>query len=255
MNLLALLLVRNAEDRLQTLLDSVATCCRSILVLNDRSTDGTLDVLRNHPAVTNIFSSNNALPLRPWFFSESMCLNLLYRMADFHMPDWIIALSDDETVDSFAALSEKLEAADPNTAGFQLRRISTWDDPLYPLMVPLMSKAKGLDGRIWRYHPNLMPGTKWLHNGYIPANIETFGGVETLEGVTLIHHGWNTLERRLEKANTYYSLDPDCKCNFGVPYDKGLLFGYDLNHIHELIAEYQRRFSAYQKEWDTQSCT
>src|SRR5438270_12817863 len=96
MKVLGLMMVRNGEKVLQRSFDSMAVYCDEIYVLNDRSTDRTLEILRSHPAVTNIFSASAAVSQEDWFFSEAMNLNFLYRMADFCLPDWVIRLDHDE---------------------------------------------------------------------------------------------------------------------------------------------------------------
>jgi glycosyltransferase involved in cell wall biosynthesis len=237
--------VRNGESRVEKTLDSMAAYCDAVYVLNDRSTDGTLEVLRNHPLVANVFTADPRISSQSWFFSESACLNLLYRMADFYLPDWLVVLADDEIINPAGSLRDTLQQVDEGVAAIKLNRVSSWTDELYPLMVPLMSRARALDGRLWRYFPNLIPYEKPLHNGYLPANIEKFGATYTLPNHELVHGGWDTLANRIEKVDLYSALDSECKYNYGVPYDKGLLFGYTRDQIPALIAEYRRRFDAH----------
>ena len=243
MKVLGLMRVRNGEDRLAGALDSLHACCDAIYVIDDRSQDRTAQLLAGHPAVTNVFRVDPELSSREWFFPESMGLNLLYRMADFFAPDWVIALDHDQVVAPAAELRGILASLAPSVAAVLTPLVSVWNDPDYPLMVPLMGRATAPRGNIWRYHPGLEAGTKPLHNGYLPVNIEQFGRIERLDSVTFYQHGWDTLRKRIAKVDLYRSFDPHCAYNFGVPYDRGLLFGYERGDLKGLLREYRPRLA------------
>ncbi len=241
MKVLGLSFVRNSEASLQATLDAMATYCDQIYVVDDRSSDGTANILRNHPSVSNAFTIDPGLSDDPWHFPESWLLDLLYRMADLSQPDWIVLLSADETLEPGEAVRQKLSSAAAETSGFQTHLTSSWNDPHYPLMVPLMGQARSLVGRIWRYNPGLVAGHKRLHNSYFPSNITDFGRVAYSSELRIAHQGWSTLAERIAKVDLYTSLDPNLELNNGVPYDIGLLFGYERHCIDELVEEYERR--------------
>lgn len=241
LNVLGLSFVRNAEDRLQAILDSMATYCDSICVVDDRSSDRTGEILRSHPRVSNVFTIDPQISNDPWHFPESWLLQLLYRMADFYQPDWVVMLSADEHLEPVELVRETLLHAADETAGIQTYLTSTWSDPLYPFMVPLMGQARSLVGRIWRYHPGLESGRKRLHNSYFPGNVSDFGQIVYSNELTIAHFGWSTLAERIAKVDLYTALDPKLELNDGVPYDLGLLFGYERHRTDELIREYGRR--------------
>jgi len=245
MKILGLMMVRNGADRIARTLDAMQGFCDEAYVIDDRSADLTLPLLLRHPVVTNVFQVHPAISQQDWFFPESMSLNLLYRMADFSVPDWVIFLDDDQIVESRDHLRGILSGVPSSVAGLLTPVVSTWSDPDYPLMVPLMGKAMTLQGNIWRYYPGLESGSKPLHNGHLPVNIERFGRIERIDSITFIHHGWNTLRKRIAKVDLYQSLDPDGKYNFGVPYDQGLLFGYGRGALKALLQEYRRRFAQH----------
>jgi glycosyltransferase involved in cell wall biosynthesis len=248
MKVLGLMMVRNGEKVLQHSLDSMAIYCDEIYVLNDRSLDRTLEILKSHPAVTNIFSASAAVSQADWFFSEAMNLNFLYRMADFSLPDWIIRLDHDEVFECGEEIRGVLAACGKEVSGINVSRHSIWNDPDYPLLVPLMSPARSLQGTIWRYYPGLNAGTKRLHNRRLPCCIENLGKLLTLDHIALYHDGWDTLSKRIDKVDQYTALDPEVQYNFGIPYDRGLLFGYARNAIDDLIGDYRKKFEIYQKE-------
>ena len=246
MKVLGLMMVRNGEDRVATALDALRACCDEVFAIDDRSLDQTPRVLSEHPIVTNVFTVDPAISQQDWFFPESMGLNLLYRMADFAVPDWVIFLDDDQVIESPERLRTILAAVPPSVVALLTPMVSVWADPDYPVMVPLMGKATSLQGNIWRYRPGLEAGSKTLHNGHLPVNIERFGRVDRLDSITFLHHGWDTLRKRIAKVDYYQSLDPRCEHNFGVPYDRGLLFGYERAALKDLLREYRRRLVQYE---------
>lgn len=244
MKLLGLLTVRNGGPRLKRTLDLMGTYCDAVCALNDRSTDETIDILGTHPLIVNVFNANPSLSPRPWFFSEGLIFDLLYRMADFCQPDWVIMIGDDEWIEPDCIVTKILDNLHLDVAGIKLPRISVWDDQRYPLMGELMRKRIPYDGTIWRYYPGLFAGRKPLHNGYFPVNIGDFGKVIELSSPTLLHGGWNTLVNRIKKVDLYSALDPECQYNYGVRYDKGLLWGYARNQIVDLIRDYRQKYAS-----------
>jgi glycosyltransferase involved in cell wall biosynthesis len=241
--ILGLMMVRNGADRLIRTLDALHNCCDEVYAIDDRSVDGTSRVLSQHPVVTNVFRVQPAISQQSWFFPESLGLNLLYRMADFALPDWIIFVDDDQVIQPSHQVRSILASVPSSVAALLTPMTSVWNDPAYPLLVPLMGEATALRGNIWRYAPGLQSGSKPLHNGYLPVNIEHFGQTECTDEITFTHFGWDTLRKRLAKVDLYQSLDPHGQHNFGVSYDRGLLFGYERSAIKDLLHEYRRRFA------------
>jgi len=238
---LGLVMVRNGEPRIKAALNSMALYCDSIYALDERSTDGTTAILLEHATVHNVFRVDPSLSDKPWYIPESVCLQLLYRMVDMYLPDWVVMVNDDERISPEANVRDVLAGLAANVAGLRIPRLSIWNDACYKLMVPLMGSASTMDGRLWRYHPGLRPGNKPLHNGYLPWNLKDHGLILEREDLRLYHTGWSTLAKRIERVRFYSELDPECLYNWGVPYDKGLLFGYSLNEIDRLTGDYGRR--------------
>jgi glycosyltransferase involved in cell wall biosynthesis len=245
MKVLGLMMVRNGAGDLPTCLQSMAQYCDWICVIEDRSTDRSREILLAHPAVTNVFSANAALSDENWFFTESEMLRFLYHMADFMRPDWVVLVDCDEVVKPAGLLREVLGQIAPDVAAMVTPRISEWNDPQYPLMRSLMLRSNQRIGNMWRYYPGLIAGEKALHNQRLPQNIGDFGRIEDTDVLEFHHAGWDTLEKRLQKVDLYTRIDPTYEHNNGVPYDKGLLFGYGRDRLDALIAEYRRRYDRH----------
>jgi glycosyltransferase involved in cell wall biosynthesis len=244
MRILGLIMVRNGEKKLGKTLSDMSEYCDSIYILNDRSTDQSYTIAKNFPKVKNIFTAAPHLPQVDWFFPESQMYELLYRMADFYRPDWIIQLDDDEHIEDARHVRKTLADTGKHIACIKFQKFSSWDDAQYPQMVPLMGKAANISAAIWRYYPGLKAGSQPLHNPRFPVNIDTYGETVFSDQLKFIHTGWNTLQKRIHCVDKYMRLDPECAFNHKTPYDKGLLFGYKRNEVHLLIAEYQRRYLA-----------
>ncbi|MEV4432567.1 hypothetical protein [Streptomyces sp. NPDC049585] len=60
----------------------------------------------------------------------------------------------------------------------------------------------------------------------------------------MVHSGWDTLDKRIARVRLYQKLDPDNVHNFGAAYDRALLFGYRLDELDQLKADYARRAAA-----------
>jgi hypothetical protein len=57
------------------------------------------------------------------------------------------------------------------------------------------------------------------------------------------HSGWSTLAERIAKVDLYAALDPNLELNNGVPYDLGLLFGFERHRVDALVQEYEGRIA------------
>jgi glycosyltransferase involved in cell wall biosynthesis len=238
---LGLMRVHNGGAALSDSLSCLDGFCDDIYVLDDRSTDGTPEVLRTHPRVTNVVSARPGLPADPWLVPESAGLHLLYRMADFCRPDWVVMIDHDQVVEAEVDLRELLATTPETTAGLMCPIESPWNDPDYPNMIPLMGTVTGTRLPFWRYLPGLQARDKPLHNLHRPSNLTEFGDLVEITGVRIIHSGWDTLAKRIARVETYRKLDPHNEHNFGRPYDLSLLFGYPLDRVPDLISDYRDR--------------
>lgn len=207
MRILAITRAHNAGETLADTLDSLATFSDDIYAIDDRSTDDTAAILANHPAVTNVVRARADLPSTPWLIPESTGLELLYRMADFCRPDWIVMVDADWTFQMDINIREVLARTPNDVAALMCPMVSRWDDPEYPDMVPVMGTAEALRGPFWRWYPGLYPGEKLMHNSHWPANITDHGRIGQLNGIRLTHNGWSTLRERISRVEHYMRLD------------------------------------------------
>lgn len=241
MRVLGMFRVHNGADILPRVLDSLSGWCDDIYAIDDRSTDNSADILAQHPAVTNVVRARSDLPQTPWLIPEPPGLELLYRMADFCRPDWIAMIDSDQVVEADVDVRGMLADVPADVAALMCPMIPTWQDPEFPEMIPVMGPAESVRGPFWRWHPGLRAGTRMIHNPHWPANITEHGRIGMVYDVRLVHHGWSTLAERVAKVDHYRRIDPDCRLNYGVPYDRALLFGYARDEVDLLEADYRRR--------------
>jgi glycosyltransferase involved in cell wall biosynthesis len=236
---LGLMMVRNAEGVLRETLDAMAEYCDGVCVVVDRSSDGTEDIGRRHPLVRDCSVIPPGEDDRPWAVGEDRLLTMLYGMAEREGADWLLRLDCDERVEPGGELRSALATVAPDVAGVRFPKWSTWDDPDHPDLVPLMGSGRTMNGAVWRACPGLR-ATRPLHNPRLPAGVETRGAITDRDDVIFLHTGWSTLAKRVRRVEDYMALDPECRWNYGVPYDEGLLFGYRLDELDELVADYRR---------------
>ncbi len=254
MRILGLMMVRNGAEQLSASLDRLGQFCDEVFLIDDRSTDQTSRIARKHPVVKTLFTIPSEVGDGPWLIPECDLLNLLYRMAELAEPDWVIRLDCDEHIEPASDLRALLEREPSTVSGVFFPRISTWNDPAHPDLVPLMGSATATRGlAAWRPVRGLT-ATQPLHNHRMPGGVAFAGEVVYRKSVVCMHDGWNTLKKRIERAQFYTMRDPEIQWNHGTPYDRGLLFGFGLHEIDRLLAEYQRRREAASIAETTNNC-
>ena len=178
MKIAGLMFVRNGQPFLKQALDAMAEYCDFICVINDRSRDGTKDILSRHPSVSSVVYLSGSISDEDWFFSEGLHLNSLYRLVDYYAPDWVIQVGVDTVVwPGGRELRKVLGACGPGVVGLTTPQVSVWRDLEYPLLVPLMGLARTLKCKIWKYFPGLVASSKRLHNVTRPVGLERFGEI------------------------------------------------------------------------------
>ena len=240
MRVVGLTLYRNARQTVAATLSNLSEFCDVICAIDDRSTDGSVSEVRHWPKLGAFIMLDAGLSTKPWYFSEALLHEALYRMAEPFHPDWVIQLEADETLEPANSVRPLLECAPSKVRSFAVRRVSTWTDTRYPDMVPLLGTATSLTRCVWRYALGLKPQPKRLHNARSPYFDDPPERYLCASSIVVKHSGWNTLRRRFDAATLYTTLDPSCSLNGGLRYDEGLLFGYRRDEIRKLVVHYKR---------------
>ncbi|KZZ84258.1 glycosyltransferase [Bacillus sp. SJS] len=198
------MIVRNEENRfLKEVLEHHASCIDHAVIINDGSTDRTLEICKErlsgvpYVIVTNEASKfHNEIELRKQQWEETIATN----------PDWILSLDADEFFeDGFCEELNKLM----HNKEFDLHSFRLYD---------FWNETHYREDHMWRAHhvfrPFLLkyrPGFsyKWketaLHCGRMPENV--FQLPNAISPIRVKHFGWSREKDRLEKFKRYLELD------------------------------------------------
>src|SRR5262245_9695024 len=99
MELLGSMIVRNAGSTLEASLDELSGFCDAVVLVDDRSSDDTALIARQHPVVRAVTSMRSTGVDHDWVIPEGELLDELYRLAEAQSPRWLIRIDDDEHLD------------------------------------------------------------------------------------------------------------------------------------------------------------
>lgn len=205
------MLVRNEADRyLPAVLRHAAQYVDQAVILDDASTDNTVEVCRQAlqgiPAFIHVGDT-------PGFANEVNLRRRLWELAIAHEAEWILCLDADEMFEDRAVtmIKELVQRADVDVWGFRL--FDFWDKEHYRA------------DRLWNAHQRYIPFLvryqphfpyQWrespLHCGRFPENITLLPALAC--DLRLKHFGWATEADRRQKYERYMEADPDGK--YGV---------------------------------------
>ena len=192
---------------LERVLERVKECVDDILIIDDASTDNTVEIIEKslkdfpHVIIKNkksMFHKEYKLRMKQW--KETLKLN----------PGWILTLDADEVpCESFAENIKKLIQID-NVDVFNFKLYDMWnetdyrEDQYWQLHNRFMT-------RLLRYQPKFKYKFKKTnqHCGTFPKNINMLTNANV--DVKIKHYGWATPEIREAKYNRYMKLDKDGK--------------------------------------------
>jgi glycosyltransferase involved in cell wall biosynthesis len=201
--LIGAMLVRNEESRyLERVLEQMAKVCDKIIVLDDCSTDNTPEICKEYGA--EVYPSIRSY----WGTNELKQRKLLWELATYEKPDWILCLDADETIPRIDLLPDKIELAEQyGCDGLAFNLYDMWDEKHYR------------DDELWNAHTRdwvmcvrYNPAKEYiwretqLHCGRFPLNAcEQVGQT----GLAIQHWGWAREADREAKYKRYMQSDPE----------------------------------------------
>ena len=226
--IVAMYRVKNEEKWIEKSIKSVLDVCSVIVVLDDGSTDNTLEICKSFDKVIETKHQSD-IPL-----DESRDRNIILKMALKQNPDYIFTIDGDEVLplkmsDVFL---EELTILHPEIDVFEFQILYMWDKPeqfrydgIYSRtwqqrLVRLKNQPKNL---IFKNTP--YPGN--LHCGGIPNN--SIGQENTVSSkVKILHYGNYDQKIREKKFDFYTKVDPNNKMTDGYQHitsEKGKFSG------------------------------
>lgn len=199
--------IRNEADKfIRRMLTHAMQYVSNIVILDDASTDNTVEVCEE---VLKDFPHKIYLNDEPMVqnLKESECKEKLWNLAIKEQPDWILLLDGDELFEDWGIQILPVIVNDINYDTYYFKIYHMWEDEEHYRVDGLW---KPVDFRIYllRYQPNYE--YEWYHMGLHsyrhPVNVYDMPGCFCY--VRLRHYGHFTKEIRRAKYEKYKLLDP-----------------------------------------------
>ena len=200
-----MMLVRNEANRyLSQILESVKNYCDEFVILDDASTDNTVEICKEILRDKLLMIHSN--PSRQ-FSNEIILRRQLWEMAISTNPDWLLCLDADEVFEERAQFKMDSLINQPAYDWYGFRLYDMWDESHYR-----DDKYWNAHKRYWimllRYQPKFE--YKWhesgQHCGRFPINVYDLPGRG--DGLKIKHLGWMKEEDRIAKFERYKRDDP-----------------------------------------------
>lgn len=199
-----MLRIKNESRWIEEVIKALRPLCAHVFVLDDHSTDDTVEIVQRLP-YTTVWSS----PFTD--FDESRDKNYQYdEILRVCEPAWMVCIDGDEVLQHDGAdRIHEYVAANPTLSAFALRILYLWNDPD-------TVRVDGVYGNFYRpsvfrpFNPSFrFQTTNWpgnLHCSSVPQElIHGFGKCP----VALKHYGYMEKEKRLAKYAWYTRVDPN----------------------------------------------
>ena len=207
-NIVAMYRIKNEERWIKKSLESVLDICSEAVILDDGSTDNTLEICQSFDKVDVTHQDN--LPT-----DEVRDMTKLLKMTIKKKPEYILAFDGDEILapNSKEILSEELNVLYPDSKIFEFQFLYFWDelnkiryDGIYgktwqPRLMKIDSDTQKLRIKESNYSGN-------LHCGSVPTNTK-LSEKSIKSNVKIFHYGNFDDNIRQQKFKFYNNHDPN----------------------------------------------
>ena len=206
-NIVAMYRIKNEERWIKKSIESVLDVCSEVVILDDGSTDNTLEICQKMDRVDVTHQTN--LPT-----DEVRDYTKLLKMTMEKKPEYILAFDGDEILapNSKEILSEELNILYPENIVFSLQCLHIWDVPnkfrrdgiLHTMWRPRLFKTTNITKNS-EYKNSIYPGN--LHANHIPDNMK---GLDRpiVSNAKILEYGFYSEETRQRKYKLYNANDP-----------------------------------------------
>jgi len=204
--IIAIYRIRNEERWIKKSLESISEICQEIIILDDCSTDNTVEICKKFPNVVEIYERKDELPL-----DEVRDKKIIWEMAMKRNPDFILKLDGDEVFapNSKDIIFNEIMNLYPNDLNFSLQlmyiydkpnqwRTDAWFDDIYHIrLIRINEYTKDLEfeesGYPGNAHSLHLPPTK-----YVPVRSD----------VKILHYSLYDKKIRTRKFDYFHEVDP-----------------------------------------------
>ena len=201
--------IKNQERWIAKSIESILGICSEIIILDDGSTDKTLEICSKYDEIVDIHHQEN-LP-----FDETRDKNIMLKMALKRNPEFILTLDGDEILQPNAKniLFDELDTLYPETPMYEFQLLNIFDTPTQYRFDGIygMQWAKKLL-RVSKQKPDLhFDGTPEPGNAHCPSVPQNSIGHQNSvrSNVKILHYGYYDKSQRQEKYEFINKLDPN----------------------------------------------
>ena len=201
--------VKNEERFLPKSLESIQDVCDEVVVLDDGSTDQTVEICKSFKNVVDIHIQQETE------LDEVRDRNFLLNMGLKRKPDYIISIDGDEVLMPFAKelLLEELEVLYPKESVFEFQFLTCWDgghqirtDGIFGnYYQKRLFRVRSETSKL-KFENTKNPGN--LHCGSIPKSLSGFEN-PVRSKVKIFHLASIDEKLRQQKFQYYTKIDPD----------------------------------------------
>lgn len=206
--------LKNEERWIKHSLKQASEICDEIVILDNESTDNTLNICKNFPKVVDIHKQK--LP-----FDETRDKNTLLKMTLKRKPNFIMSLDGDEIImpNMKKILYEDLMFLHPDSSVFEFRHLEMKEKPnQFLINNPTTNYLLPFLFRVKDQPPDLIfGGTDYPGNAHCPHIPQNTVGLDkpARSRVKILHYGYYDDKLRQAKYNFYKKLDPYNKAFYG----------------------------------------
>ena len=208
--IVAMYRIRNESRWIEKSLEQTSKICQEIVILDDCSTDNTVEICKKFSNVVEIHERKEQLPL-----DEVRDRNIVLELALKLNPDYILIIDGDEVLmnNSKEILYEELSVLYPEAKIVHLQVLDVWDKPN-------QIRVDGIYGKGWgprllkidktfqhlRYISTDYPGNIHCNNKFIQQIEENY---MYYSNVKILHFSNFDQKIRQEKFEYYNKIDPN----------------------------------------------